>query len=361
MDFLELSGVHKTYGNGMRALERIDLAIQQGEFVSLLGPSGCGKTTLLRIIAGFETASGGSLLIDGRDITRVPPNRRKIGMVFQNYALFPNLTVAGNIGFGMTVAGASRREIDARVHELLEMIHLPGHAGRFPHQLSGGQQQRVALARALAVQPRLLLLDEPLSALDAQIRQSLRQEIRTIQQQLGITTVYVTHDQDEALSLSDRVVVMHGGLIEQVGTPAEIYHRPQTLFVGRFVGSLNVLAATVVDPSRGTFRVMDQLVCLGPELGAGRASSEAVRITCRPEQVTLTDPSEVAPGSAVLEGTVDDVTFLGSVVRVRLRCGDEVVQVDAVSDGRQAPAVRGELRAFRLRPDACLVLDPPSD
>jgi putative spermidine/putrescine transport system ATP-binding protein len=358
MAYLEVDGVHKTYANGTRALERIDLEVEPGEFVSLLGPSGCGKTTLLRIIAGFETASGGVLRVDGQDVTHVPPNRRKIGMVFQNYALFPNLTVGGNIGFGMTVAGASRKEIDARVHELLEMINLPGYAGRYPNQLSGGQQQRVALARALAVRPRLLLLDEPLSALDAQIRQSLRQEIRSIQQQLRITTVYVTHDQDEALSLSDRVVVMNRGLIEQIGTPADIYHRPRTLFVGTFVGTLNVLPATVVDPAVGSFRVLDTLVCLGPESGAGRISNQAVLIACRPERVSLVDSTGPGYEGPVLEGTVDDVTFLGSVVRVRLRCGHELVQLDAVSDRRQAPAATGEHRAFVLSPDACVVLDP---
>ncbi len=172
MPFLDVTGVHKTFPNRPHALQRIDLAVERGEFVSLLGPSGCDKTTLLRIIAGFETPSGGGLRMDGRDVTYVAPNRRKIGMVCQNYALFPNLTVGGNIGFGMTVAGGSRQEIDARVRELLEMIHLPGHGGRYPHQLSGGRQQRVALARALAVRPRLLLLDEPLSALDTQIRQA---------------------------------------------------------------------------------------------------------------------------------------------------------------------------------------------
>ena len=333
--------------------------LKTGEFVSLLGPSGCGKTTLLRIIAGFETPTGGGC--ESTDTTSRICRRidARSGMVFQNYALFPNLTVAGNIGFGMTVTGASRKEIDARVHELLEMIHLPGYAGRYPNQLSGGQQQRVALARALAVRPRLLLLDEPLSALDAQIRQSLRQEIRAIQQQLRITTVYVTHDQDEALSLSDRVVVMNRGLIEQIGTPADIYHRPRTLFVGTFVGSLNVLGATVVDPSTGSFRVMDQLVCLGPDLGAGRVSNESVLIACRPEQVTLIDRINPPDEGPVLEGIVDDVTFLGSVVRVRLRRGDEVVQLDAVSDRRQAPAVRGERRGFRFPPDACVVLDAP--
>jgi putative spermidine/putrescine transport system ATP-binding protein len=353
--FLELRGVHKTYGNGTRALERVDLAVEPGEFVSLLGPSGCGKTTLLRIVAGFETPSGGSVLVEGRDITRVPPNRRKMGMVFQNYALFPNLTVAGNIGFGLTVAGWQRPQIEARVAELLDLIHLPDYWARYPHQLSGGQQQRVALARALAVQPRLLLLDEPLSALDARIRQSLRHEIRAIQQTLRIPTLYVTHDQDEALSLSDRVVVMNSGRVEQIGSPAEIYHHPRTLFVGTFVGSLNVLPATVDDPARGSFRLMGQGLQLAPELATGRAPGEPVVIACRPEQVNLED----GPAATGLRGVVDEVTFLGSVVRVGLQCADAHVLVDVLSGDHRAPAQLGETRQVRLRPEACLVLDPP--
>src|SRR6202795_209651 len=218
-----------------------------GEFFSFLGPSGCGKTTTLRMIAGFEQPTAGTITIGGTDITHRPPNRRNIGMVFQSYALFPNMSVADNIGFGLKVRKRPKDQIRKRVGELLEMINLPNKGDRYPWQLSGGQQQRVALARALAIEPQVLLLDEPLSALDAKIRVALRTEIRSIQRQLGITTVYVTHDQEEALSLSDRVVVMSEGRVEQIGAPADIYNFPATPFVASFVGTLNLLAVGVID------------------------------------------------------------------------------------------------------------------
>ena len=230
MGFLELSHVKKRFG-AFVAVEDFELITERGEFVSLLGPSGCGKTTTLRMIAGFEYPDSGSIKVDGKEITNLPPNKRNVGMVFQAYALFPNMTVASNVGFGMRVKKQSKDAITKRVGELLEMIHMPEKADRYPYQLSGGQQQRVALARALAVEPQVLLLDEPLSALDAKIRVALRNEIRAIQRQLGITTVYVTHDQEEALSLSDRVVVMSDGRIEQIGSPSEIYNFPATSFV----------------------------------------------------------------------------------------------------------------------------------
>ena len=229
-----------------------------GEFVSFLGPSGCGKTTTLRMVAGFEVPTSGSIVMDGQDITDIRPNQRNIGMVFQSYALFPNMTVADNIGFGLSVARAPKPDIQQRVKEMLALIKLEQLGGRYPYQLSGGQQQRVALARALAIRPQLLLLDEPLSALDAKIRVSLRNEIRAIQRQLGITTIYVTHDQEEALSLSDRVVVMNQGVIEQVGAPFEIYNFPKTAFVASFVGTLNVLDATVLDPQTGALELADR-------------------------------------------------------------------------------------------------------
>ena len=218
-----------------------------GEFVSFLGPSGCGKTTVLRMVAGFEEPTAGKIIVGGKDITRLKPNQRNIGMVFQAYALFPNLTVAQNVGFGLKVAGMPRADADKRVAEMLDIIKLPEFGDRYPYQLSGGQQQRVALARALAPKPKLLLLDEPLSALDAKVRVSLREEIRSIQKALGITTIFVTHDQEEALSISDRIAVMYGGKAEQVGTPFEIYNRPATKFVANFVGTLNVLEGIVTD------------------------------------------------------------------------------------------------------------------
>src|SRR5207248_7251031 len=222
-------------------VRNFDLSVSRCEFVSFLGPSGCGKTTTLRMIAGFEVPSAGQIRIKERDVTNLRPNQRNVGMVFQSYALFPNMTVAENVGFGLKVSKKSAGEIGRRVEEMLRLIKLPQLGGRYPSQLSGGQQQRVALARALAIKPQVLLLDEPLSALDAKIRVSLREEIRAVQRNLGITTVFVTHDQEEALSISDRIVVMNEGRADQLGTPFEIYNYPRTRFVASFVGTLNIL------------------------------------------------------------------------------------------------------------------------
>ncbi|MCG6116485.1 MAG: ABC transporter ATP-binding protein, partial [Mesorhizobium sp.] len=272
MGFLELSGLRKTYQQHA-VVENFNLSVERGEFISFLGPSGCGKTTTLRIVAGFETPTAGTIHIDGQDVGPLSPNQRRIGMVFQSYALFPNLSIADNVAFGLKVAGRPRAEIDARVREMLEMIKLPHVAGRYPYQLSGGQQQRVALARAIAVRPRVLLLDEPLSALDAKIRVSLREEIRALQQELRITTIYVTHDQEEALSMSDRIVVMSEGRIEQVGAPFEIYNRPASRFVASFVGNLSLLEGRTA-PGGG--------VLLGNEAvavdGAAGAAGESVTL-----------------------------------------------------------------------------------
>ena len=254
MTFLQINNVSKTFGTA-EAVKDFNLDIEKGELVSFLGPSGCGKTTTLRMVAGFETPTSGKIVIDGEDLTNTPPNQRDVGMVFQSYALFPNMTVAGNIGFGLKVAKKPPEEIKPRVAELLELINMPEYGDRYPYQLSGGQQQRVALARALALRPEVLLLDEPLSALDAKIRVSLRSEIRSIQQKLGITAIYVTHDQEEALSISDRVVVMNLGEMEQVGSPFDIYNFPQTAFVANFVGTLNAVEVEVIDPKNNTMRM----------------------------------------------------------------------------------------------------------
>ncbi len=250
MAFLTLNNIQKSFGP-VQVVHNFNMVIDKGEFVSFLGPSGCGKTTILRMIAGFETPSGGTITIDSKDQGTLKPNQRNIGMVFQAYALFPNMNVNDNVAFGLKVAGAQKSEIDTRVKQMLSLIKLEHLADRFPYQLSGGQQQRVALARALAVKPQVLLLDEPLSALDAKIRVSLREEIRQIQQQLGITTVFVTHDQEEALSISDRIVVMNSGRADQIGTPFEIYNTPATRFVASFVGTLNIIEAKVADPAAG--------------------------------------------------------------------------------------------------------------
>ncbi|NJN44270.1 MAG: ABC transporter ATP-binding protein, partial [Anaerolineae bacterium] len=248
MAYLTLSGITKKFG-GISAVQDFNLNVETGEFVSFLGPSGCGKTTTLRMIAGFEIPTTGKISINDTDVTNKAPNQRNVGMVFQAYALFPNMTVAQNIGFGLKVRKEKETAIKDRVREMLAIMNLEDRGSSYPYQLSGGQQQRVALARALAIRPQVLLLDEPLSALDAKIRLSLRAEIRGIQQRLGITTIYVTHDQEEALSLSDRIVVMNKGEIDQVGTPFEIYNFPQTAFVASFVGTLNTTTAEVIDPS----------------------------------------------------------------------------------------------------------------
>ncbi len=316
MSFLELTDVQKRFG-ATTAVESFNLAAEKGEFVSFLGPSGCGKTTTLRMIAGFEQPTSGSITINGEDVTFKAPNKRNVGMVFQAYALFPNMTVADNIGFGLRVRKRSKDDIRKRVGELLEIVNLPDKGSRYPYQLSGGQQQRVALARALAFEPQVLLLDEPLSALDAKIRVALRHEIRSIQRQLGITTVYVTHDQEEALSLSDRVVVMSEGRMEQVGTPFEIYNFPSTSFVASFVGTLNVLPGVVVDASGGRLTIAGQPVRLAQRFEGG--SGREITVALRPEMVSLGASPD---GQNELTGKVSDVSFLGSIVRIRVGLGD---------------------------------------
>jgi putative spermidine/putrescine transport system ATP-binding protein len=351
MTFLELTNIQKRFGEVL-AVEDFNLAAERGEFVSFLGPSGCGKTTTLRMIAGFERPTSGSIVVDGTDITDRPPNRRNVGMVFQSYALFPNMTVADNIAFGLRIRKRSKADISKRVGELLELIHLPDRGERFPYQLSGGQQQRVALARALAIEPQVLLLDEPLSALDAKIRISLRQEIRAIQRQLGITTVYVTHDQEEALSLSDRVVVMSEGRIEQIGAPASIYNFPATPFVASFVGTLNLLTARVVDGAAGRLTLADQPIRAAGTVEAGPGSVATVAI--RPEGIELGEGG----GENRLTGIVEEVSFLGSIVRIRIRLADDTskISLDTFNDpSAPAPAI-DERVTISFPPDACLVI-----
>ena len=302
--FLSIQHVKKTFGD-LTVVQDFNLDVGTGEFVSFLGPSGCGKTTVLRMVAGFEEPTAGSIVIAGKDVTRLKPNQRNIGMVFQAYALFPNLTVAQNIAFGLKVAGMPRADSDARVAEMLNLIKLPQFGDRYPYQLSGGQQQRVALARAIAPKPKLLLLDEPLSALDAKVRVSLRDEIRSIQKELGITTVFVTHDQEEALSISDRIVVMYGGKAEQVGTPFEIYNRPATKFVANFVGTLNVLEGTVTDASAGKVKVGTSEVLLKDKLNGSKAG-DTLSLALRPEAISLGRP---AGRDATLGGEISEVSF----------------------------------------------------
>jgi putative spermidine/putrescine transport system ATP-binding protein len=314
MAYLELQELRRAFGPVV-ALDGINVSMNKGEFLSLLGPSGCGKTTALRLVAGFDRPDSGSIAIDGKDITHLSPSRRDMGMVFQAYSLFPNLTAEQNVEFGLRIRKHKRGARRKRVSELLELVGL-GHAGkRYPHQLSGGMQQRVALARALAIEPRVLLLDEPLSALDAKVRVQLREEIRRIQTQLGITTLYVTHDQEEALSVSDQVAVMWSGRIEQKGTPSEMYGAPATPFVAEFIGTMNRLEAVVVDGDRG--EVEHGGTRLTVDSARGRSRGERVLVLVRPELLEL-EPSTNAGGDNSLAGEVITHTFLGSVTRVKI-------------------------------------------
>ncbi|MEO6208168.1 MAG: ABC transporter ATP-binding protein [Candidatus Limnocylindrales bacterium] len=356
MPFLRLDGVQKRFPGGVVAVRDFDLSVERGEFISFLGPSGCGKTTTLRMIAGFEQPTIGAISIDGVDVTHMPPNQRNVGMVFQSYALFPNMTVADNIAFGLRMRKRAAADIKRRVGELLALIHLPDKGERYPYQLSGGQQQRVALARALAFEPQVLLLDEPLSALDAKIRVALRHEIRTIQRSLGITTVYVTHDQEEALELSDRIVVMSDGRMEQVGTPFEIYNFPSTAFVASFVGTLNAVEARVVDPRAGALTLGGHPVRTTSALTG--AVGEAVMVALRPEMITL-DGIDGAPkeGANLLPATVTDIAFLGAVVRVSTRIGEAtLIDVDTFNNPNLAVPPAGSTVQLSFPPEAILVL-----
>ena len=323
MPYLTLSNVSKQFGDTY-AVQDFNLNVEKGEFVSFLGPSGCGKTTTLRMVAGFENPTDGTITLDGADITNKAPNQRNMGMIFQSYALFPNMTVAQNIGFGLRVRKTGSSEIQDRVKEMVSLVNLEKHVDKFPFQLSGGQQQRVALARALAIRPDVLLLDEPLSALDAKIRVNLRAQIREIQKRLGITAVFVTHDQEEALSISDRIVVMYDGNVEQVGTPFEIYNFPQTPFVANFVGSLNTAVAEVIDPAKGLVSV-DGVQLVSAAKMDGMQQGDKVRIAIRPERFSFA--SEVKKAN-VVDAVIENITFLGSVVRVHILIGNSKFTMD---------------------------------
>jgi len=319
MSSLTFENVRKTFGPTV-ALEAFNLQIHDGELVTLLGPSGCGKTTALRIVAGFEFADSGMVQVGGADISRTPAHKRNMGMVFQSYSLFPNLTVAQNVEFGLRTRNIAKPDRTTRVSEMLDLVQLSTQASRYPHQLSGGQQQRVALARALAPKPSVLLLDEPLSALDAKVRASLRDEIRRIQTELGITTIFVTHDQEEALAISDRIAVMSNGRLEQLGTPTTVYRRPSTAFVARFVGSMNELPATAV---AGGATVQDQMIASGGT--APFTAGTSLVMLVRPEDVAIG-----APDAGGLPGTVTSVTFQGAstIVGVRLDVLDSLVKAE---------------------------------
>lgn len=350
MAFLDIEHLYKQFGP-LIAVNDFNLQVKQGEFVSLLGSSGCGKTTALRMIAGFEAPTKGAIRLDGQDISRKPANQRNIGMVFQSYALFPNMTVADNIGFGLKIKGQNAAAIHSRVHDLLNLIQLPDKGRSYPYQLSGGQQQRVALARALAIEPRVLLLDEPLSALDAKTRVELRQEIRRIQQQLNMTTIYVTHDQEEAMSLSDRVVVMNKGVIEQIGTPFAIYNYPTTAFTASFVGQLNVMPVTVTDGPQGECIFQGQPLKLTEAIAA--ASQTTVNLALRPEELRLGQQ----PGHNHLTGTVAAISFLGAIVRLRLQVGPILILADLFNERMMELPKENSTVTVNFPPHACWVLE----
>jgi putative spermidine/putrescine transport system ATP-binding protein len=316
---VHLRDLHRSFGP-TKALDGLDLQLAPGELVALLGPSGCGKTTALRVLAGMERIDSGEVIVDGKDISGVPVRKRDMGMVFQSYSLFPNLSALENVAFGLRVRGRATTERRRRAAELLDMVGLADQSAKYPHQMSGGQQQRVALARALAIEPRVLLLDEPLSALDAKVRLQLREQIRLLQTQLGTTTLFVTHDQEEALSMADRVGVMRSGRLEQIAAPAELYSRPATAFVAEFVGTMNRIPGEVVP---GGVQVLGTLLS---DVDTGeRSNGTAVDVLARPEDLTLT----AAPHG---HGIVTVMTFLGSITRVTVRLESDVsVQVDRPS------------------------------
>jgi putative spermidine/putrescine transport system ATP-binding protein len=342
---ISCTGLTKRYA-GKAAVESVDLEVRPGELLSLLGPSGCGKTTTLRMVAGFEAPDAGSIRIGSQDVTRVPAEGRRVGMVFQNYALFPNLSVSGNVGFGLRVAGWNAQKLEARVGELLEIVGLTGYERRNVTTLSGGQRQRVALARALAPNPRVLLLDEPLSALDAKIRAELRTELRRLQLTLGVTTLLVTHDQEEAMSMSDRVVVMNAGRIEQIGSPRDLYATPATPFVAGFIGAMNV--ANLESIGSDQYRIAGQTVNIaGLENRSGRWG-------VRPEAIRLHHSSQTGLEDAHLEGTVELVTYLGADQQIILKIGADTWIARVENDGIFA---RGERVHLEIPASAWLRLE----
>ena len=352
-----LEGVGKSFGKA-NAVREVTLAIHEGEFFSLLGPSGCGKTTTLRMIAGFETPDAGRIVLHGQDVTSVLPSRRPVNMVFQQYALFPHMSIYDNVTFGLKVKGVPKREHDGRVREILRVVELEGFERRKPRQLSGGQQQRVALARALVNQPAALLLDEPLGALDVKLRKQMQLELKRIQHELGTTFVYVTHDQEEALAMSDRIAVMNHGVVEQIGGPREIYEHPATAFVADFIGSLNALEFRV-DEVVGGYAVMrlDEGQRIVVPVGSDTRTGEAFRIAVRPERVRLSAGDGSAPeGGSRLEGTVEQVVYLGMYTQFHVMTPAGRVVSNRLADELASPPEAGSTVALTWDSDQASVL-----
>jgi putative spermidine/putrescine transport system ATP-binding protein/spermidine/putrescine transport system ATP-binding protein len=351
---VELRQVTKAYGR-VRAMDAVDLEVRRGEFLSLLGPSGSGKTTTLRVIAGLVEPTSGEVLIGGRVMTRVPVHRRNLAMVFQSYALFPHLSVRENVAFGLEMRGRARVEVARRVAEALALVRLPGFEDRYPHQLSGGQRQRVALARAIVIEPAVLLLDEPLGALDKKLRESMQVELKALQRSLGITTVFVTHDQEEALTLSDRIAVMNDGRIEQLDTPLEVYERPRTRFVSDFIGVTNFLEGEVTRGDGGTavLRTGRGLRVVVPEaaLAAGRS---ALTLSLRPEKIAL-HRERPATSANVFRAVIDNAVYLGTTTHYYL-VTDEGERLVAYEQNRLGPG-----SGLRHAPGETVWLDWPPD
>ncbi|QYK41831.1 MAG: ABC transporter ATP-binding protein [Paracoccaceae bacterium] len=352
---IRINGVAKRFGT-VTALHGVTLDIAEGAFFALLGPSGCGKTTLLRILAGIEDATEGQVLLDGRDMAGVPPNRRPANMVFQSYAIFPHLTVAENVGYGLRYQGVTGAAAQARIDEALAMVRMQGLGGRAAHALSGGQRQRVALARALVLRPRVLLLDEPLSALDRKLREEMQHELRRLQREVGITFILVTHDQEEALTLADRIAVMDAGRVLQIDTPEALYDRPASQKIAAFIGAMTMLPGTVTAIAEGMAQV--DMGILGPmsgHAGPGLSAGSAAVLAIRPEKMRIG-----APGTPGLAATVESVSFLGDRRQIVLRAADQdlpvmVTLASGTGDGG-ARIVPGDRVALTWAPDAALVL-----
>jgi ABC-type Fe3+/spermidine/putrescine transport system ATPase subunit len=341
---------HRVKGE-VYAARDVTLRVPAGEFLTLLGPSGCGKTTTLRMIAGFERPDAGSIRFGGEEVTGTPANQRNIGFVFQNYALFPHLTIFENVAYGMRVRGEPAVAIARAVGEVLALVGLAGHEQQFPAQLSGGEQQRVALARAIVIRPRVLLFDEPLSNLDAKLRVQMRREIRDLQRRLSITTVYVTHDQEEAMAVSDRIAVMNHGSVVQVGTAADLYHRPESEFVAQFVGRVNLIAGRMVAFDRDTARIaLPHGEIVARAAAAHVAPGEPVQIALRPEAI------ELVRDGGPLDATVLSSTFLGDKIEYLVRWNDETLQVARYNAGPAAAIQDGTAVTLRFAADAAMVL-----
>jgi putative spermidine/putrescine transport system ATP-binding protein/spermidine/putrescine transport system ATP-binding protein len=350
MNAVELRKVTKRVGHNVVAVDAIDLDVPQGAFVTLLGPSGCGKTTTLRMIAGLETPSDGEIRIKDKRINELPIHKRNLGIVFQNYALFPHKTIAANVGFGLKYRDVAADEIGRRVARALDMVRLPGVEERYPAQLSGGQQQRIALARALVIEPDVLLLDEPLSALDANLREEMRVEIKNIQRRIGIATVFVTHDQGEALAMSDHVVVMNKGRIEQIGAPREVYEHPHSAFVASFLGNANFISGQVRSAVDGKAQVGIGAHALNATTERRLQVGETVTVVVRAEKIDL-----LAPGQGGLPGTVADVDYLGALARYQITLADGT-KLLGLASLKDKPLAVGQPVELRIEPEHCRIL-----